>query len=248
MEQMGIFKRIWQSIPLTTDWLPPEPIGASIHVWQVRFSEWRPREALFAATLSPEEGYRAQQFRDPALASRYVIGRGLLRALLTKYVGSAAEVIEISTNAYGKPELGKELQFNLAHAGDMALYAFTNGRPIGVDVELVEHVSPSPLEARRILANSEWEVWQHLSDQDRTLLFYQTWVRKEAVLKALGVGLAIEPDTFSVGLRSHPEVALVQGTTVRIRDLPMPAPIKAAVASTGAEMPDVRCYLAEAAG
>lgn len=242
----------WRRIVPTIDRLPPEPIGASIHVWRAQLSEWQAQKDVLAASLSPEEWHRAQWFRDPALASRYVTGRGLLRELLAKYLGAAARSIEIVANAYGKPELSARaeatLRFNLAHAGDVALYAFANGQSIGVDVESVEPTTPSALEARRILSNSEWKHWQHLSDQERIPVFYQTWVRKEAVLKALGVGLAIEPDTFSVGLTLHPAVARLQGTSVHIRDLRMQAPIKAAIASTSGEMPDVRYYFASTTG
>ncbi len=240
---MKDFSAFWRPISTDIDIFFPEPIGASLHVWQTCFSEWQAWEPVLGAALSQEEWQRAQRFRDPLLASRYVIGRGLLRQLLAKYVDTPPKEFKFVTNGYGKPALPDGLfQFNLAHSGDVALYAFVSHYHLGVDVEVVDPISISSLEARRILSDSEWSLWQHLSDEERVSVFYQTWVRKEAVLKALGVGLSIEPDTFAVGFGAHPTITALQGMPLCVNDLPMEIPIKAAIALIGTEMPDVCCY------
>lgn len=240
----------WQPITLNSDQVPPTPIGDSIHIWQTRFSEWQSLGGILAANLSQEEQLRIQRFRDPMLATRYIIGRGLLRELLAKYLGIAAAKVGISNNTYGKPailaETGAKLHFNLAHTDDAVLYGFANRHPIGIDLESIDPSSISPLEVSRILSNSEWAHWQHLSDEEHISMFFQTWVRKEAVLKALGIGLSIEPDTFSVGFTPRQAITHVQGTTLCIHDLPVQLPAKAAVALIGSEMPVIRCFVANA--
>jgi 4'-phosphopantetheinyl transferase len=189
-----------------------------------------------------------QRFSDPELAVHYAIGRGLLRELLGKYTDASPAGIEISTNAYGKPEpvtvAGRTMYFNLAHTDEIVLYGLTGMCPIGVDVERAEPGPVSCLEARRILSDEEWTSWQELPAEEQDSLFYQIWVRKEAVLKALGVGLSIEPDTFSVGFAPQPAVVRVQAKRLCIRDLSLNASVKAAIALTDGENPQIRCFTA----
>jgi len=240
----------WQPVELETDQREWDWSGAEAHVWRAFFPAWWSQADRLAQNLSGRERERMQQFRNPVLAARYAIGRGLLRELLGKYLGVTALELQISTNAYGKPELvtaaGTTLYFNLAHTDDIVLYGLTGICSIGVDVESVEPGRISSLEARRILSDDEWDSWQELLDEEQNSLFYQTWVRKESVLKALGVGLSIEPDTFSVGFAPKPTVIRVQRARLCIRVLLLKESVKAAVALTDVKMPQIRCFTATA--
>jgi 4'-phosphopantetheinyl transferase len=240
----------FQDVALASNWQLPAPIGKTIHIWQADFSKWQPHLSMLVMNLSQEERQCLQRFRDPVLANRYIIGRGLLRVFLERYQGIAAARIQIITNAYGKPKLwansDASLRFNLAHTEDMVLYGFSNCYSIGIDVEQVDPSFVSQFEAQRILTNIEWTLWKSLSDKDRISAFFQTWVRKEAALKALGVGFSIEPDTFSVGFAPNPTITDLQGTSVCVCDLSLNAGVKAAVALTNSEMPHIHCFIANA--
>jgi 4'-phosphopantetheinyl transferase len=240
----------WQLVEPESNQREQTCSGASVHIWQAFFSSWRSQATRLTQSLSGQERERMQRFRDPEMAARYAIGHGLLRELLGKYTGAAPAAIEISTNAYGKPELvttaETTMYFNLAHTDEIVLYGFTGMYPIGVDVESIESGPVSFLEARRILSTDEWASWQELPDEERNSLFYQTWVRKESVLKALGTGLSIEPDTFSVGFAPQPPIIHVQATTLCIRDLFIKASVKASVALTDGKMPRICCFTATA--
>lgn len=240
----------WEPITFNVDQIPSVPIGNSIHIWQARFSEWQALSDVLAAYLSQEEQHRISQFRDPMLAIHYIIGRGLLRELLSKYLGIASAKIEISKNTYGKPMIlsktGAKLHFNLAHTNDTVLYGFTNQHSIGIDLENFHPGSISSLEVRRILSDNEWAYWQHLADKERASMFYQTWVRKKSVLKALGVGLSIEPDTFSVGFAPKPAITQLRGIPLCLRDLWMSGQTKAAVVLISQKISDIQYYLLSA--
>lgn len=238
----------WQPVRVRAarqDW--PEKV---VHFWRAFFPAWKRAAARLAQHLNIEERERMRRFREPDLAARYAIGRGLLRELLGKYLEVAPAEVRISVNEHGKPEMAgggaKPLHFNLAHTDEIVLYGFTGLCPIGVDVEGIAPGPPDPLEARRILSDGEWAEWQTLPDETQALLFYQTWVRKEAALKALGVGLAIEPDTFTVGFASE-MVARVGGTRLCIRDLPINTSAKAAAALTDVDIPQICCFTAASA-
>jgi 4'-phosphopantetheinyl transferase len=239
----------WQ--PVRVRAAQPGRPEAGMHLWRAFFPAWGPAAARLAQHLSVEERERMRRFRDPELAARYAIGRGLLRELLGKYLGAAPAEVRISVNEHGKPELAgggaKTLHFNLAHTDEAVLYGFTGLSPIGVDVESIAPGPPDPLEARRILSDEEWETWQGLPEEEQTPLFYQTWARKESVLKALGVGLSIEPDTFTVGFAPQTVVIRVGQAKIGIRDLSLNASARAAVALTGGNMPQMRCFTAASA-
>lgn len=239
----------------TLSWQPLDPCsnnpggpGAAVHLWQASFSAWEVESTRLAQHLNHEERERMRRFRDPGLAARYLIGRGLLRELLGKYMGAAPAEVQIAVNDHGKPELpgsgGRPLHFNLAHTDGIALYGFTGLCPIGVDVEGIAPGRPDPLEARRILSDEEWAAWQALPEGEQSLLFCQTWTRKEAILKALGVGLSIEPDTFAVGFAPRPLIVRLEATRLCVRDLSVNESVKAALALTEVSRPQVFCFTA----
>jgi len=236
----------WQSVVLNKT-TRQALSNSTIHIWLAYFSDWQGQKPALLENLSEEERRRAGRFRKEALATRYILGRGLLRVLLATYTGIPAPQIDIKTNAYSKPMLSKKLlTFNLAHNDRLVMYAFAKQHPVGIDVEAESPIQQS--EARRILTDAEWAHWQTLSKADRQHAFFRTWVRKEAVLKALGVGLSIEPDTFSVANASQLKQAVrVMGTTLTIVDLPLNAPLYGAVATN--DMEATLCYfVAQSAG
>src|SRR5207248_11802779 len=89
---------------------------------------------------STDEFERARRFYFDRDRRRYVVGRGILRMLLGRYLHCAPQEIDFAYGAYGKPSLAKPaagpvLHFNVAHSEGLALYAFTYAGEVGVDVE-----------------------------------------------------------------------------------------------------------------
>lgn len=136
---------------------------------------------------------------------RFVMARGMLRVLLAGYLQAEAAELRFDYGPYGKPalraELGVTLQFNVAHSSDVALYAMSRKRVVGIDVErmrddfdfieIANHFF-SPLEVRTLCA---------LQSDERKQGFFNCWTRKEAYIKALGQGLNYPLDRFDVSLR-----------------------------------------------
>jgi len=124
------------------------------------------------------------------------------RLVLSHYVGAPPAELEFEVEAHGKPGLRpipeSGLSFNLAHSGDLALLAVSGGPAVGVDVEEIRDDVDVPALARSVLSKAEWRVLHAAPLERQRSLFFRCWVRKEAVLKGCGVGLALEPDRVIV--------------------------------------------------
>lgn len=159
-----------------------------------------------ALCLSDTERVRAGRFVFERDRRRFIVGRAQLRHLLGLRLGVRPGAVELVYGAQGKPALSRrfadaDLRFNVSHSEDLAVYAFSRGREIGVDVELVRVLSDADDIAARFFSRRENEVYAGLDPQDRPLGFFNCWTRKEAYIKALGEGLSHPLDSFDVSLR-----------------------------------------------
>ncbi len=154
------------------------------------------------ALLSRGERAKALRFRRDGDRERYVVSHAMLRLVLSHYVGAPPAELEFAIEAHGKPRLEpipvSNLSFNLAHSGDLALLAISRGPAVGVDLEEIRHDVDVPTLARSVLSKAELRVLHAAPPERQRSLFFRSWVRKEAVLKGCGVGLALEPDRVIV--------------------------------------------------
>lgn len=180
-----------------------ETFPPDLSVWQLSLDLEGPIADEDFRLLSQIELQRACRFRRHADVVRTVATRAALRRLLSVQTGIAPEKLVFSENAFGKPLLksAHELAFNVSHAGEYALIAVATCGHVGIDIELcrpeVELASLSAL----TLSPSERR------DQDSgksTLPFIDRWVVKEAVLKALGLGVADYLRAISVSPATAP--------------------------------------------
>jgi 4'-phosphopantetheinyl transferase len=174
-----------------------------VEVWDLRLSEHRAEAAGYRALLSSEEQTRAAKFIRPADAEEFVLGRGLLRKILAASLNTAPEALCFGRNAQGKPFLeGGELEFNLSHSRDRLLIAVTAGRAVGIDVEFRRtglHMEPI---VQRWFAPSEQAFFQSL--ENPAAGFFEIWAKKEAYVKARGIGIYHDLNTFAVPLGEKP--------------------------------------------
>jgi 4'-phosphopantetheinyl transferase len=142
------------------------------------------------------------------------VARGILRILIARYIGTRAGSIRFEYSAKGKPSLAKprvdNFSCNLSHSGDLALYAFVLGVPIGVDVEIIRPVEHMDAIAKRFFSPLEVDLLQQVSPCDRLEAFYNCWTRKEAYVKAEGLGLWIPLDSFTVSVAPSEPARLIQ--------------------------------------
>lgn len=119
-------------------------------------------------------------------------------------MGVQPHAIEFGTEEYGKPYVKRSnLRFNLSHSNEWALLGVVEGREIGVDIEYHHAIRDYAGIANRFFSEDEVEALFALPETDWLEGFYRCWTRKEAFIKAIGTGLYLPLDRFSVSL--HPD-------------------------------------------
>ncbi|WP_109124656.1 4'-phosphopantetheinyl transferase superfamily protein [Dyella sp. C11] len=129
-------------------------------------------------------------------------GRAPLLSMLGAYLGIPAANVELEASEHGRPSLAGSqrdaLSFNWSHSHDQALIAIARGVVPGVDLErLRPHPKAVPI-ARRYFSPDETTALESLPDGQRDRAFLELWTAKEAVLKALGRGLAFGLHRLSI--------------------------------------------------
>ena len=168
---------------------------------------WRPllaadgELARLRETLTAEECAIAARYHFAHDRVRSIVSRGTLRSVLGRLLEARPEAVVLESSPHGKPVLrGGALEFNVSHAGTHLLIGFVRGRALGVDVEGgdrrldVDELAPTVFTAgeRAALARYEGEAKRDA--------FLRGWTRKEAYLKARGVGLSLPLTDFSVSM------------------------------------------------
>jgi 4'-phosphopantetheinyl transferase len=159
--------------------------------------------APFEASLSAEERARADRFAFPRERARFVVSRGLLRAVLARRAGGTPAGQSIVIDPLGKPRLGGtcgqgRLRFNVSHTGDLWACALTVGAEVGLDVEEVRPDRSIESIARTYFKRAEADAVLGLEGAGRVAAFHRVWTRKEAWLKARGFGITVALDSFEV--------------------------------------------------
>ena len=190
------------------------PRAGEVHIWRAPLDPAPARVAVLYRTLAADEQERAGRFCLEAPRRRFIVARGLLRALLSACLGLEPERVPIACTAHGKPVLasaagGPPLHFNLAHAGELALVALSADREVGVDLEFVRPELAGEEIAERFFSPSEAAALRTLPPEARVRAFFSCWTRKEAYLKARGEGLSLPLDRFTVSLSPGRPAALL---------------------------------------
>ncbi|GAA0618336.1 4'-phosphopantetheinyl transferase superfamily protein [Sporichthya brevicatena] len=169
--------------------------------------------ASMRGLLDAGERARHDALLRPADRQRFLAAHALTRlvlgAVLDTDPAALAFVHRCATcgGPHGKPALRQErvspfldigrTEFSVSHAGDRVVVAVAEV-PVGVDVETTgTALDPAEL-AAVVLAPAERRALAELAPGERPAALLRTWVRKEAVLKATGRGLAVPPDRIEL--------------------------------------------------
>jgi 4'-phosphopantetheinyl transferase len=197
----------------TSSWGPaPSSVALGrgyLHLWRAPL-DFSPGELeRLWLTLAPAERERAEHLIPLDVRRRFVASRGVLRAILGRYLGLPAAGVVLAVGPNGKPELAPSRQapalwFNYSRSVELALFCVSGTGPVGVDVEYVQpDFDWEPVAA--LLGPGERDALDSLPVELRRAAFFRNWTRKEACLKAAGVGLGFPLDAFEVPVEpEHP--------------------------------------------
>jgi 4'-phosphopantetheinyl transferase len=172
--------------------------------------------------LTPEEVALAERFRFEKDAVRWRACRAALRRILGRALGIPAAEVALLTAEFGKPFLGEPhagLHFNLSHCEDLAVVALCSDGPVGVDIEPAGR-APSLLECVEVFCHPDEIAALPVAEAPRAAALLEIWTGKEALLKALGTGLSLAPQTVALA-RATEEDARFQPFSVRVLDHPL---------------------------
>jgi 4'-phosphopantetheinyl transferase len=148
--------------------------------------------------LSADELQRASCFRFQCDRRRFIVARGRLRQYLADYTSQHPSSLSFCYGDKGKPSLmtsaSSRVEFNVSHSGDVALYAFSRNRPIGIDVEKVCPLTELEQLAGQCLSRDQIARINQLHGDEKFREFYRCWTRYEALVKCTGEGIATELD------------------------------------------------------
>lgn len=176
--------------------IPPRP-----ETWLVRL--WAPDERLpgLRARLDDEERARSDRFVFPWLQTRFIVAHAALRTVVERLTGQPAPEVRFGQGPHGKPFLRDHaLELNLSHSGDWGLIAVGHDRAVGVDLETIGPDRVTPTMIKAVTSAVERQAFGAMAPEQRPIAFFRLWVRKEAVIKALGTGLSRSLHTIEVPL------------------------------------------------
>lgn len=170
-----------------------------IHLWftSIKGHQWDLNH--YQKLLSPSERMRTSNLRFEESKRTYTVCRGILREILSSYVGKPPQDLEIKKLYTGKPYLPhSRVQFNLSHSNDYMLCAVTRGKPIGVDYQAVYEITNLDTMVNIFFSPQEKRLYDQFQKDNPLDFFFKTWVRKEALMKATGLGFRLPSKHFSI--------------------------------------------------
>lgn len=190
-----------------------KPADGNVHVFSTLLDVPAKRLKELAQWLSDDEWQRANRFHLERDRRRFIAGRGTLREILAALLDINPASLVFAYGEFGKPQiaapaLAHSLHFNLAHAESIAVYA-TAQLALGVDLERVRAMDDAMSIASRFFSPREERYLLALPAEQRTEAFFNCWIRKEAYLKAIGLGLGECLDQVEVSLAPGEAAALL---------------------------------------
>jgi 4'-phosphopantetheinyl transferase len=186
-----------------------------VALWHVHVPSEPHAWAQLAPLLAHDERERALRYHRDEDRLRFAATRAALRAQLGDVLGIAPLDLRFGHEPHGRPVLEghPHLSFNVSHAGAHALIAISAARCVGIDIEPLD---PS-LDWRPLLglvcSGDEGVALERCNEESlRRAAFLRCWTAKEALLKALGLGITqalrdISVDPFSSGTQRPRVVA-----------------------------------------
>ena len=174
----------------------PEDVHASpnheggrgiVNVYYFPQKDFYPFTEFFFQELSEAEKEKALSFRFAEDSSNYIVCHGVLRFLLSQKLNHTNSELAILYGVNNKPYIkGNKIHFNISHSKELCTIAFFKNDEVGIDLETIK----PGIDYKTISVScfSDKEQQQVMNSKLPLENFYMLWTRKEAFLKAIGLG------------------------------------------------------------
>lgn len=168
----------------------PKILENEIHVWWSQLSSWNSSDLI--GFLDKRESSRLETMKSKKRRHEFLLGRFLLKNIISSYLEVATDEIEIGLEAQGKPFLKRPQApffFNLSHSGDFLCVAYSFDSPVGIDLERRPLSRRHLGAAKLVLSQKEFESLKEKPEDVQRETLLEAWTEKEAVGKLTGRGL-----------------------------------------------------------
>ena len=200
---------VYTLMMMTQKWDNPSTVPliskSEVHIWKADLEQHSKLAEMQATLLSHDELIRVEKYRFPKDSTRYSVGRSICRLILGQYLDIEAKDLVFYYNRYGRPYIDSylnhnALSFNVSHSENHLLLAVSKGREVGIDIERVKCEFDCVEIAKGFFSTYELAQLRALPPSERELGFITCWTQKEAYIKAQGMGLSLDLDSFDVSL------------------------------------------------
>lgn len=186
----------------------------AVHIWTIDLACQDDLTHDLHKVLSGDENERVGRFVFDRDKKRFIAARGVMRIILSEYLSIPPQEVAFCYSRNGKPKLASdsqdtEIEFNLSHSGELAILALARGLCVGVDVELIKQGLAVEEIANRFFSPAEVTALMAIPSECRQEAFFSCWTRKEAYIKALGIGLSLPLNSFNVAFGPGVPAALL---------------------------------------
>lgn len=162
----------------------------------------------YAAVLPAERQKKIASYRQLSDKLRSLTAGLLLRQTLKECCGIAAGDTNLLVTDYGKPYLigEKSVNFNLSHSGNWVVCA-VDKQPVGIDIEKIEaHVDLNL--AAMFFSRQEFADICSVHVFEQAARFFRIWTHKESYMKAVGTGLYMPLQSFTIDISDDSQTVL----------------------------------------
>lgn len=179
-----------------------------VHIWRASLDYSKSKLNLLIGSLSKDEIERANRFYFEKDRMQFIVRRGILKQIISKYLEIDPKNLLFEYNPFGKPflvtnSLKNNIKFNMSHSKNMALYCISSQKDVGIDIEFTQKKVEFHLIIERFFSHNEKAFIQNITTNKRKEAFFKIWTRKEAILKALGKGISFPLEKVDVSFNKE---------------------------------------------
>ena len=175
-------------------------LGGKVELWTRRLVLDVDSVDQALSILSSDERRRADSFRIATARNRFIGRHAHLREVLAVYLDDEPGIIPLVSRLNEPPRLDvpSDLRLSLSSSDDVSVVAIAHERAVGVDIERLDREVDMNAVAAAVFSPRECQAIKSVFSLERQALFFRIWTRKEAFVKALGVGFQRDFKSFDV--------------------------------------------------